>query len=255
MSARVVAVTQARMTSTRLPGKVLKTVRGRTLLDWHLERLKRCAALSDIVLATTTNAADEPLIAAAEAAGVRWFRGPEDDVLTRYVGAAREVAAEIVVRVTSDCPLWDPEEGGRVVAALCDPPPTDYAANTLERTLPRGLDTEAFSAEVLERLQRLIPPGPSPEREHVTFAVHTSRRELFPRRAVRSAAGRDDSDLRWCVDTPEDLRCLTAIIEGLDDPLAPYPEVLKFVRARPEISKLNAAVEQKKSRGHERETG
>jgi spore coat polysaccharide biosynthesis protein SpsF len=240
---RVVAITQARMGSTRLPGKVAFAVCGRTLLDWHLLRLQCCPQFAEIVVATTTSPDDDPLVAAASRIGVRWYRGSEQDVLDRYLGAAREARAEAVVRVTSDCPLWDPGEGARVIASLLTGDPVDYAANIIERTLPRGLDTEALWLDVLERMARLSPAGPCPEREHVTYMLHASRPDLFVKRSVAGLG--QDGDLRWCVDTREDLACITAIYAGLSDGLAPYSQVLGFVRAHPEISAMNAMVEQK----------
>jgi len=193
--ARVVAITQARMTSTRLPGKILKTTRGKTLLEWHVERLKRCPLFSEVVIATTVNATDDPVIAEAKRLGVRAHRGSEEDVLSRFIGAAKDSRPDIVVRVTSDCPLWDPAEGGRVVEGLMQDPPADYASNSFERTYPRGLDTEALWYDVLLRMQRLAPQGQCPEREHVTIMINASRRELFLRRSV--ATQTLGSDLRW----------------------------------------------------------
>lgn len=242
MSVRTVIITQARLRSTRLPGKVLLSVRGRTLLEWHLERLRRCFAADEVVLAATTNPGDDPLVAVAARLGLRCHRGPEEDVLERFRGAAEAARGEIVVRVTADCPLWDPEVGARTIRSL--DAAFDYAANTLDWTYPRGLDTEVFWRDVLERLARLAPPAPCPEREHVTWMVKTSRPELFARKSVRAPA--DDSDLRWCVDTREDFACVSAIYEGLEDPFAAYPQVLAWVRAHPEVPRLNALVKQKK---------
>src|SRR4051812_43806198 len=105
-----VVIVQARMTSTRLPGKVLMDLAGRPMLERQLERLERCARAVEIVLAVTTNVADDPLVDLARRRGVRFYRGSEQDVLSRYAGAARESAADLVARVTSDCPLIDPDE-------------------------------------------------------------------------------------------------------------------------------------------------
>src|SRR5215204_5835271 len=112
---RRVIIVQARMTSTRLPGKVLADLAGRPMLLRQLERLARCRQVDDIVVATTTQPTDEPVLRVCDAAGVRWFRGDEHDVLGRYLGAAREAAADLIVRITSDCPLIDPAEADRVV--------------------------------------------------------------------------------------------------------------------------------------------
>src|SRR5687767_7584473 len=141
---KVVIVVQARMTSTRLPGKVLMDVSGRPMLAWQIERLQRCAA-QEIVLATTSNAADDPVVELAARLGIRSFRGSEHDVLARFVGAARQAHADVVVRVTADCPLLDPAITDRVINELLEHRgECDYASNVLRRTYPRGLDVEAF---------------------------------------------------------------------------------------------------------------
>src|SRR6266849_2137746 len=115
---RRVIIVQARMTSTRLPGKVLMNLAGRPMLAQQIRRLKRCREADEIVIATTTNASDDPIITVAEREGVRWFRGSEHDVLSRYVGAAHEARAEVVARITADCPLIDPEQTDAVITAI-----------------------------------------------------------------------------------------------------------------------------------------
>src|SRR4051794_2892975 len=162
---RRVAIVQARMTSTRLPGKVMMELAGRPLLERELERLQRCDRIDELVVATTTNRDDDVLVDLARRLGVRWYRGSETDVLGRYAGAAREAAAALVVRLTSDCPLIDPAETDLVVEALEERRgECDYAANVLDRDLPRGLDTEALWRDVLERMDRMATSTPA--REH-----------------------------------------------------------------------------------------
>src|SRR5919108_3261124 len=137
---RRVVIVQARMTSTRLPGKVLLDLAGRPMLERQLERLSACERADEIVLAVTTNPDDEPLVDLARRLGLRCHRGSEHDVLARYAGAAREAGAGLVVRVTSDCPLADAGEVDVVVAELEERRATcDYASNGLEPHLPRGL--------------------------------------------------------------------------------------------------------------------
>ncbi|MBI5724207.1 MAG: glycosyltransferase family protein [Planctomycetes bacterium] len=231
------------MTSTRLPGKVLRVAGGRTLLEWHVERLKRCRAIDEVVVATTTNQSDDPIVEAARKLSVGCHRGSEDDVLDRFLGAARAAKAQVVVRVTSDCALWDPAVGAKVIECLTRGQPADIASNVIERTYPRGLDTEVFWMDVLERLNRLAPPPPCPQREHVTFMAYRQHDSLFLKKSVKDSTG--NSDLRWCVDTPEDMKVIEAIIAGLKDPFAAYPEILAFARSHPEISAINAEVRQK----------
>lgn len=244
MAVRRVAILQARMTSTRLPGKVLMDLAGRPLLVREVERLQRSAVLDDIVIATTTNPSDDSVVALAHQSQVACFRGSEADVLSRYVGAARQARADVVVRVTGDCPLIDPEVLDRVVRALEAPDVLcDYASNAIERSYPLGLDTEAMFADVLFRAERLARSAPA--REHVTYYVVRERPDLFLLRSVRAAE--DNSDLRWTVDTADDLATVRRIYveAGLADRPLSYPELLRWVRSRPDIARSNAHVPQK----------
>jgi len=241
---RRVIVVQARMTSTRLPGKVLMDLEGRPLLEGELERLGRCTRVEEVVLAVTTNAADDPLVALADRLGLRWYRGSEDDVLSRYAGAASEAGADLVARVTSDCPLIDPEETDAVIAALEErATATDYASNRLEPHLPRGLDVEVLWRDVLDRMDRMATSRPA--REHVTWFCYAERPELFSLHSVRRPF--DAHDLRWTVDTAADLALVRRLFAdlGLAERAVPLAEVIAHVRAHPEIAALNAHIEQK----------
>ena len=240
---KTAVIVQARMTSTRLPGKVLADLGGRPALAQQLRRLSSMKEANEIVVATTTLPTDDPVEALAGRENVRCFRGDEQNVLSRYIGAAREARADVVVRITADCPLIDPAESDRVVRVLKDTDGVDYASNGIRRTFPRGLDTEAFHREVLERVFRL---GTSAEaKEHVTWFIHRERPDLFTIRSVEDAT--DNSDLRWTVDTPDDLAMVRRIYDdlGLNDHLLPYREILAHVRAHPDIAAINAHVKQK----------
>lgn len=238
-----VIIVQARMGSTRLPGKVLMDLAGRPMLMQELRRLKRCRQADEIVVATTTNTSDDPIVALADAEGTRWFRGSEADVLSRYLGAARESKAEIVIRITTDCPLIDPDESDRVIqelqnhAANCD-----YAANIIVRTFPRGLETEALFRDVLERVARLALSPPA--REHVTYFILRECPHLFLMRSVTDKE--DNSDLRWTVDTPEDLAAVQRIYRELElgERFLGFREVIAYVREHPEIASMNSQVKQ-----------
>lgn len=237
-------IVQARMTSTRLPGKVLMDVAGHPLLSQQIRRLKSIKLAEEIVIATTVNGDDDPIVRLADAEGVRWYRGSEQDVLSRYLGAARESNCAVVVRVTSDCPLIDPEETEKVIAELIAHPSTcDYAANVLERTLPRGLDSEAMYIDTLERIGRLAT-SPS-AREHVTYYLHRERPDLFVTRSVTHPV--DNSDLRWTVDEWADLELIRRLYErlGLGEAQVPYLDIIKFVRNNPELQRINHHVAQK----------
>lgn len=236
----VVAIVQARMGSTRLPGKVLQDISGMSMLARVIGRLRACTTVDRIVVATTTAADDREVVAEAERLKVGVHCGPEHDVLARYLGAARASGADVVVRVTADCPLLDPDVVGRVIAALHRD--VDYASNTHERTFPRGLDVEALHRDTLERIGRLGVS--SAAREHVTAFVMEAP-SLFATRHV--IADSDDSDLRWTVDTPDDLAMVRALYRelGLERDVAPYARVVAAVRERPALARANAHVVQK----------
>ena len=238
---RRVVVVQARMTSTRLPGKVLADVAGRPMLAQQLRRLAACRLADELVVATTLNAADDPVVTVARGEGARWFRGSEADVLERYVGAAREARADVVVRITADCPLIDPDVSDRVVAALTDAPARwDYVSNVAPRTYPRGLDTEALFVDTLERVHRMARSHAG--REHVTPFIYQERPDLF---SIGSVTDREDnSDLRWTVDTSIDLELVRRLYAalGIGERPVSYREVLAYARAHPELSALNAPI-------------
>ncbi len=233
-------IIQARMTSTRLPGKVLMPLAGRPMLAQQIRRLRECRLADEITIATTGNASDDPIAELSRTERVGLFRGDEHDVLSRFVGAAGETGAGAVVRVTADCPLIDPELTDRVIGELLHHPDgCDYAANILDRTYPRGLDVETFWLDTLLRMDRLGRSAAA--REHVTIVARSEWPELFLRRSIADAD--DNSDLRWTVDTAEDLEVVRAIYAGLGDRVAPYTEVLAYARAHPELARINRTVE------------
>jgi spore coat polysaccharide biosynthesis protein SpsF len=235
----VAAIIQARLGSSRLPGKVLADLAGDTMLARVVQRSRAATLVDEIVIATTTNASDDPVCDEADRLGVRWYRGSEQDVLSRYVGATRECGADVVVRITSDCPLLDPAVVDRVVGALTRS--RDYASNTHVRTYPRGLDVEAFHAGTLERIARLATSQAA--HEHVTAFV-MERPALFSVRHVVAANGADDSDLRWTVDTAEDIALVRALYARFEQTM-PYQALVAAVRANPALASVNSHVVQK----------
>lgn len=205
-----VAILQARMSSSRLPGKVMKPLAGRPMIERQLERLRRCREDLRLVVATSTEASDDPLAAHLQGIGVDVYRGPLDDVLGRYVGAAQAFAAgDVVMRLTADCPLADPgviDDCLRLRADLgCD-----YASNGRNRTYPRGLDVEVFTLAALLRAGR---EATDPyDREHVTPYLYRYP-GLFTQGELVQA--RDESHLRWTVDTPEDFAFVERVYDAL----------------------------------------
>ncbi len=243
---RVAGIIQARMGSTRLPGKVLRLLGDTTVLGHVIRRCRCVDNLDVVVVATTTAEKDAAIVSTAEKEGALVFRGSEEDVLDRYYNAARDAGAEVVVRITSDCPLLDPSVVRalvqRYVAGQDLAPPVDYVCNTLERTFPRGLDAEVFSSAALERAWRMAAlPA---EREHVTPYIYRHP-ELFRCENYRNPA--DLSSLRWTLDTEDDWRLLEAIFAELYVPGTQFStsEVLGLLERRPELTALNAHVEQK----------
>jgi len=237
---RIVAIIQARMGSSRLPGKVLADLGGATMLAQVVRRLRAARRITQIVVATSTAADDDAVVREAGRIGAGVHRGSETDVLSRFAGAARSHRADAIVRITADCPLLDAEVVDHVVALLAGA--TDYASNTHDRSYPRGLDVEALHRDTLERIARLATSPAA--REHVTALVMEAP-ELF--RVAQLRADRDDSDLRWTVDTADDLAMIRALYAQLDLANAPRPyhEVVAAVRARPELAAGNAHVVQK----------
>ncbi len=232
---------QARMGSTRLPGKVLMDVAGKPMLSQQIRRLKECTAIDEIVIATTVNIADDSIVRIAHKEGVGCFRGSEQDVLGRFVGAAQQYKADVIVRITADCPLIDPKITDRVIKELINHSNEyDYASNVINRTYPQGLDVEAFYADTLLRMNRLAQSQPS--REHVTFFLRYERPELFLCGSVID--DEDNSSLRWTVDTEADLSLIRALYNGLNlgEKVALYPEILAYVKSHPELSRINADV-------------
>ena len=173
---KTVVIVQARMTSTRLPGKVLKEVMGKSLLEYQIERLQRAKLADGIVIATTSNDTDQPIVELCERLDVACFRGSEHDVLARYHDAATLHQANTVVRVTSDCPLIDPAVIDQLICFYLEHVEEyDYVTNCLKRTYPRGMDVEVFSFRVLH--EAFMEAVEQEEREHVTpFIYHHPER-------------------------------------------------------------------------------
>lgn len=238
---KVGVITQARMTSSRLPGKVLLEAGGRTMLEHHLARLGPAGA--QVIVATTVNGSDDPVAELAARLGFPVFRGSEADVLSRYAGAAREHDLDVVVRVTSDCPLID----GELVKLgidrfLAEGDEDAYVSNALVRTYPRGLDFEVFSAAALLRAD--AEATSAIEREHVTPYLYAREGTGNPRIHVTRDA--DASGLRITLDTPEDFELISRLIEQHDALDLNAERLIELLEAHPELTRLNEQIEQKK---------
>lgn len=232
-------VIQARVGSTRLPGKVLADLAGRTVLEWVVRACRAAALVDDVVVATTTEPADDELAALAGSLGVGVVRGSEDDVLSRYLLAVEEHPCDAVVRITSDCPLMDPALIDAVVGAWRGDPERDYVSTVVTRTLPHGLDVELVTVDALRRVDSTARDH---HRTHVTSGVYSDPHTFNLLGLVLSP---DSTDLRVTVDTPEDLRAVRAIVDALGTGIPKHREVIGLLREHPTLVAINASVSQK----------
>jgi spore coat polysaccharide biosynthesis protein SpsF len=238
-SVDVLAILQARMSSSRLPGKVLKPILGRPMLLHQIDRIRRARSLDALVVATSTDPSDDAVEALCTANGILCFRGSLDDVLDRFYQAARPFNPQHVVRMTGDCPVIDPAIIDRVVAFYLAGD-FDHAGNGVEPLFPDGLDVEILRFSILEYAWRhaTLPS----HREHVTLFVH-KQPDRFRVGSYKNTV--DLSHLRWTVDEPADLDLITAIYEALypENPAFTTDDILALLERRPELAALNRGIE------------
>lgn len=241
---QIVAIIQARMSSSRLPGKVLKEIAGVSMLEWVVKRANRASLLDSVVVATTTDPSDDPLAALCAEKGIPCYRGSLYDVLDRYYQAARHFQADIVIRLTADCPFIDPNVIDHTVREFLSAG-VDFAANRLpppwHRTYPIGLDVEVCSFTALERTWK---EASEPfEREHVMPYLY-DQEGRFSILLVDNDP--DYGSYRWTVDTPEDLDLIRQVVQyfqNKDD--FSWLDVLDLFQKHPELLKINAEVQHK----------
>lgn len=231
----ILGVLQGRMSSTRLPGKALLPLAGQPMILRQIERIARARRIDRLVVATSVEPTDDPLVQAVEAAGVALHRGPLDDVLARFMGALEAFPAEHVVRLTADCPLADPGLIDATIALHLETG-ADYASNTPERfAWPKGLDVEVMTAAAL---RRAAAEAATPEaREHVTWNIWRNPDRY---RLAWLPCPEDDGDVRWTVDRPDDYAFVGAVYDALYPTKPDFgPEdVRAFLRARPDLARL-----------------
>ncbi len=240
---KIVASITARMTSSRLKGKVLLPCAGRPMLHRLVERVRRSRLIDHIVISTTTNATDDVLADCARELGVGCFRGSEEDVVARVVGAAEAAGADIVVQLTGDCPLLDASVIDQLIR-LYRANTFDYVSNTLVRSYPRGLDCQVVSLATLQESLRIAKD--SAQHEHVCLSIYEnpSRFRLFN---LMAPAELCYPEQRWTLDTEADYAFLTAVYERLypQNPAFTSIDVVKLLQSHPEIEALNAEIAQK----------
>lgn len=232
---KVVAVAQARMGSTRLPGKVLKDLGGRPALDWVVEAARKAPGVHEVVVATSVLDRDQPIVDWCHTKGVRVSRGDEIDVLSRFLGAAHETKADILVRLTGDCPLLDYNVIGEVIR-LRGMKNAEYASNIDPPTYPDGLDVEVFTRNALEIAHREAVRGT--DRDTVTRWMVRNRYRLPA--ANLTCPLPDLVHERWVLDSPEDYDMLQKLVEGLRGEEPTLLNVLEVLDRDPDIRKINS---------------
>jgi len=236
---RINAVIQARAGSTRLPGKVLEDLGGRPVLEWVVRAARAATEVDEVIVATSTLVGDDAVADLATSLGVPVVRGSEDDVLSRFVAALDAHPADAVVRLTADCPLLDPTLIDAVVGAWAAAPLHDYVSTILVRCLPRGLDVELVTADVLRAVDRMAAGH---DRVHVTSAVYADPTAF---RLLGLCVTPPANDLRVTLDTPADLVLLRALVAGLPDAPPSWRDLVAILRSRPDLVAINSDVEQK----------
>jgi spore coat polysaccharide biosynthesis protein SpsF len=232
-AALILAILQARLSSTRLPGKVLMPLAGRPMILRQIERVRRASLVDELVVATSTEPTDDPLAEILAREGVAVFRGPLDDVLARFIGALEAHPADQVVRLTADCPLIDPQVIDDTVALHLEAG-ADYTHNRLENLgFPKGQDVEVITAPALRRA--FAAAATPEEHEHVTWGVWR-RPDLY--RVARLAPPADEGEVRWTVDRRDDYEFVAAVYEALYPANGAFSsdDVRAFVAGRPELA-------------------
>jgi spore coat polysaccharide biosynthesis protein SpsF len=243
---RVICFIEARMRSSRLPGKVLLPILGRPILELMIERLRRARLIDDIVIATSDDPSCDAITELADRIGTRYFRGSEDDVLARVLGAARAFNADVIVETTGDCPLHDGPLIDKVVADF-KLGGADFVSNILPYTTPRGTDVRVFKTEGLAEIERTSKDPADHEHVSLHYIEHP---EKYRRRNVVSELGDDASEFRITVDTREDFELVTRVYESLypANPDFSLHDVLELLRNRPDLVRLNQQIQQKSVR-------
>ena len=229
------------MGSTRLPGKVLKDLDGETVLSRVVNRTRRATLLDEVVIATSILPSDDIIVEECERLDVEYFRGDELDVLDRYYRAAIKVKADLIVRITSDCPLMDPHlidvHVERLLGRWAE---LDFVTNMVKQTYPLGLAVEAMPADVLARMKRMSHSDAL--KEHVTSLLYVEPNYFKIDHVLHSI---DLSDFRWTVDTQEDLNLVSLIFRHFGHDHFSWEEVLPLMKQHPEWIEINRHVRQK----------
>lgn len=240
---KTTVIIQARTGSTRLPGKVLMKLYDQPMLAHVIDRCKAIQSVDHVMVATTTDISDDAIVKLASRMNIDVYRGSETNVLSRYYEAAQSTQSDVIVRVTSDCPLLDPQISNKVVQAFKADETLDYCSNTLQRSFPQGLDTEVFTFHALESAYRQAKEAF--EQEHVTPYIY-QHEKMF--KLSQYVSPQNFSHYRWTVDTLEDFKLVEAIYSKLYRPgiIFPWSDVLELMNEQPELARINSHILQKK---------
>ncbi|HTL46685.1 MAG TPA: glycosyltransferase family protein [Verrucomicrobiae bacterium] len=240
---KIVSTIEARMASSRLPGKILKDVLGKPMLERMIERVRRSKLVNQVVVATTVDPSDQATEDACKAMGVACFRGSSDDVLLRVLEAAKAHKADLIVELTGDCPVIDHGLIDQVIRFYLDND-FDYASNVLHRDFPRGTEVQVFSVKVLDEVNR-ITQDPA-DHEHVSLYIY-EHPEKFKLGTLSAPPELKRPDLRLTVDLPQDLELVRAVYGRLhpQKPDFDIHDVVRLLSREPELGRLNATIQQK----------
>lgn len=238
----IICIIQARMGSSRLPGKVMKDLKGKTVLNHVVDRVKRSKILDKVIVATTKSICDEEIVNECKKIGVNYYRGSEEDVLSRYYEVAYREGADIVVRVTSDCPLIDPNILDKMIVYFTKSN-IDYLSNGIVRTFPRGFDVEVFTFKALQICYKNATLDY--EKEHVTPYIYMNSNKF----SIENYKNDEDySRYRLTLDTEEDYIVINNIYKNLyvEGEMFYFDEIIDYLNRNPFIIQINSSVIQKK---------
>lgn len=244
---KINAIVATRMTSSRLPGKVLKDLAGKPALVRLIERLKRSRYINEVVIATTTNQTDDIVVETAQSQGVKYFRGSEEDVLLRTVEAAEATETDLIVQITSDCPLLDEITINRVIERMLEYPCIDYVSNQLVRTYPLGFSVEVFRTKDLRHVEQTI--SDPAVREHVSLYFY-EHPEIYYLSNVEAPRFLHHPEYRLTLDTKEDYRLIQNIYDSLYcvNPEFNLYDITRYLEQNNELLLINKNIQQKKAR-------
>ena len=240
---KIVATIEARMTSSRLPGKVLLTVLGKPMLHYLVSRLKTVQSIDEIIIATTTNTSDDVIVEFAKSEGVLYFRGSEEDVMARVIGAGEKANADVLVEITGDCPIIDPDIIEQTIQMFLHHE-ASYVSNVHVRSYPDGMDTQVFKLATLKKSAEMT--GDTLDHEHVTLHMRNNP-EIFSKVHLIAPPSQSWPDLGLTLDEQQDFELLKSIIEYFHNknPLFSCLDVIQLLRSNPEWVKINQSVVRK----------